>query len=598
MRTDYCGNINSSYIGETVTLCGWVNRSRDLGGVIFLDLRDREGVVQVVFDPDLADVFDTANSLRNEFCVQLSGLVRARPEGQVNKDMFTGEIEMLGKSLTILNKAAPLPLDWNQENSEEQRLKYRYLDLRRPLMSDRLKFRAKVTSSVRNYLENDGFLDIETPILTKATPEGARDYLVPSRTHKGQFFALPQSPQLFKQLLMMSGLDKYYQIVKCFRDEDLRADRQPEFTQIDIETTFLDADGVMAITEGLIRDLFQKMLSVDLGEFPSMTYADAMRRFGSDKPDLRNPLELTDVADLLKNVEFKVFSGPANDANGRVAVIRVPGGAKLSRKNIDDYGKFVGIYGAKGLAWMKVNDLEAGMEGLQSPILKFLNEDVAKAIVERSGAQSGDILLFGADSNTVVTEALGALRLKLGEDLELLEGEWKPLWVVDFPMFEEFDGQFHALHHPFTAPRDMTPDELAANPAGALSNAYDMVLNGCELGGGSVRIHQQDMQAKVFSLLGISDEEAEMKFGFLLEALKFGAPPHAGLAFGLDRLVMLMTGATSIRDVMAFPKTNTAACPLTSAPGEANPEQLKELSIKTAISSTAINSTETPKKAD
>ena len=586
MRTDYCGNINSSYIGQTVTLCGWVNRSRDLGGVIFLDLRDREGVVQVVFDPDLVDVFDTAVSLRNEFCVQLTGLVRARPEGQVNKDMSTGEIEMLGKSLTILNKAAPLPLDWNQENSEEQRLKYRYLDLRRPLMSDRLKFRAKVTSSVRNYLENDGFLDIETPILTKATPEGARDYLVPSRTHKGQFFALPQSPQLFKQLLMMSGMDKYYQIVKCFRDEDLRADRQPEFTQIDIETTFLDADGVMSIAEGLVRDLFQKMLSVDLGEFPSMTYADAMRRFGSDKPDLRNPLELTDVADLLKDVEFKVFSGPANDPKGRVAVIRVPGGAKLSRKQIDDYGKFVGIYGAKGLAWMKVNDLDAGIEGLQSPILKFLNEDVAKGIVERSGAQSGDILLFGADSNTVVTEALGALRLKLGEDLELLEGEWKPLWVVDFPMFEEFDGQFHALHHPFTAPRDMTPDELAANPAGALSNAYDMVLNGCELGGGSVRIHKQDMQAKVFKLLGISDEEAEMKFGFLLEALKFGAPPHAGLAFGLDRLVMLMTGATSIRDVMAFPKTNTAACPLTNAPGEANPEQLKELSIQTVLNST------------
>lgn len=585
MRTDYCGNINASFIDQEVTLCGWVNKRRDLGGVIFLDLRDREGIVQVVYDPDLQDVFGTANSLRNEFCVQVSGLVRARPEGQVNKDMNTGEIEILGKQLTILNKAAPLPLDWNQENSEEQRLKYRYLDLRRPLMSDRLKFRAKVTSSVRSYLEDKGFLDIETPILTKATPEGARDYLVPSRTHKGQFFALPQSPQLFKQLLMMSGMDRYYQIVKCFRDEDLRADRQPEFTQIDIETTFLDADGVMSITEGLARDLFKKMLDVDLGDFPRMSFEEAMRRFGSDKPDLRNPLELVDVADLLKDVEFKVFSGPANNPKGRVAVIRVPGGASLSRKQIDDYGKFVGIYGAKGLAWMKINDRAAGMEGIQSPILKFLSEDVASGIIERSQAQSGDILLFGADTQTVVTEALGALRLKLGEDLNLVEGDWKPLWVVDFPMFEEFDGQFHALHHPFTAPRNMTPAQLAEQPATALSDAYDMVLNGVELGGGSVRIHDQAMQSEVFRLLGISEEEAELKFGFLLDALKFGAPPHAGLAFGLDRLVMLMTGATSIRDVMAFPKTTTAACPLTDAPGFANPQQLNELAIQTLVES-------------
>lgn len=581
MRTDYCGNIDSSYIGQEITLCGWVNKRRDLGGVIFIDLRDREGIVQVVFDPDLPEVLSIANKLRGEFCVKLTGKVRARPEGQINKDMRTGEIEILGTGLEIINRSDALPLDWNQENSEEQRLRYRYLDLRRPVMSQRLQFRAKVTGAVRRFLEGEGFLDIETPILTKATPEGARDYLVPSRTHKGEFFALPQSPQLFKQLLMMSGMDRYYQIVKCFRDEDLRADRQPEFTQIDIETTFLDADGVMAITESMIRDLFSTMLNVDLGDFPHMTYAEAMKRFGSDKPDLRNPLELTDIADSLETVEFKVFSGPANDPKGRVAAIRVPGGASMSRKQIDEYTKFVGIYGAKGLAWMKVNEMAPGQEGLQSPILKFLSEDITDGILQRTGAQAGDILLFGADTNTVVTEAMGALRLKLGEDFELLEGEWKPLWVVDFPMFEEFDGQLHAIHHPFTAPRGLTAEELKANPVGALSDAYDMVLNGCELGGGSVRIHNEEMQSAVFEILGIEEEEAKNKFGFLLDALRFGAPPHAGLAFGLDRLVMLMTGASSIRDVMAFPKTTTAACPLTSAPSPANPQQLEELAIAT-----------------
>lgn len=579
MRTDYCGNIDASFIDQTVTINGWVNKRRDLGGVIFLDIRDREGIVQVVFDPDVEDVFATANSVRNEFCVSITGRVRARPDSQVNADMRTGAIEILGKGLEIFNKSAALPLDWNQENSEEQRLKYRYLDLRRPVMTERLVFRSKVTAAVRRFLVDQDFLDIETPILTKATPEGARDYLVPSRTHKGQFFALPQSPQLFKQLLMMSGMDKYYQIVKCFRDEDLRADRQPEFTQIDIETTFLDADGVMAITEKMIRELFQTMLNVDLGDFPQMTYADAMRLYGSDKPDLRNPLQIIDVAQIMSSVEFKVFSGPANDPKGRVAMLCVPGGASLSRKQLDEYANFVGIYGAKGLAWMKINDIAKGAEGVQSPIAKFLTPEVIEQLLAASGANDGDILLFGSDTYHVVTEALGALRLKVGNDFELNEGDWRPLWVVDFPMFEEFDGQYHALHHPFTAPRDMTPEQLAADPANALSNAYDMVLNGVELGGGSVRIHQQDMQATVFDILGISKEEAQSKFGFLLEALQYGTPPHAGLAFGLDRLVMLMTNATSIRDVMAFPKTTTAACPLTSAPGVANAEQLTELAI-------------------
>jgi aspartyl-tRNA synthetase len=580
MRDLYCGEVNESHIGQEITLCGWVNRRRDLGAVIFLDLRDREGLVQVVYDPDLPEVIAKANTLRNEFCVQIKGKVRARPEGQINKGMKTGAIEVLGLELTILNKSAPLPLDSNQTNSEELRLKYRYLDLRRTEMTERMRFRAQVTSKVRQSLEGQGFLDIETPILTAATPEGARDYLVPSRTHKGQFFALPQSPQLFKQLLMMSGMERYYQIVKCFRDEDLRADRQPEFTQIDIETSFMSSDQVMEVAETMIVNLFKELMDVDLGTFPRMTYLEAMTRFGSDKPDLRNPLELVDVADILKDVEFKVFSGPANDDKGRVAVVCVPGGAsKFSRKGIDELTKFVGIYGAKGMPWMKVNDIDAGLEGLQSPILKFLNEDAVKELLARTNAKSGDIIFFGADNYNVVTEALGALRLKVGEDLDLLQGEWKPLWVVDFPMFEEVDGHMHAIHHPFTAPTNLTAEQLEANPVGALSNAYDMVLNGCELGGGSVRIHNQDMQAAVFRILGISDEEAQEKFGFLLEALQYGAPPHAGLAFGLDRLVMLMTGASSIRDVMAFPKTTTAACPLTNAPGKANPVQLVELGI-------------------
>ena len=579
MRTDYCGRIDKKYIGQTVTLKGWVNKRRDLGGVIFIDLRDREGILQVVIDPDTEAAFANASELRSEFCIEITGLVRARPESQVNADMRTGEVELLGKEVVVINRAPALPLDWNQENSEEQRLKYRYLDLRRPIMTERLMFRSKVTGAVRRYLEDNEFLDIETPILTAATPEGARDYLVPSRTHKGEFFALPQSPQLFKQLLMMSGMDKYYQIVKCFRDEDLRADRQPEFTQIDIETSFLDADGVMAITEGLIRDLFSKMMNVDLGDFPRMTYKEAMTRFGSDKPDLRNPLEIVDVADIVKDIDFKVFSGPANEAKGRVATICVPGGASLSRKQLDQYAEFVGIYGAKGLAWMKVNEVAKGIEGIQSPVLKFFDEQSVDALLKATSAKDGDILLFGADSYSVVTEALGALRLKLGKDFDLLEGEWKPLWVVDFPMFEEFDGQLHALHHPFTAPRNSDLDALANNPQDALSNAYDMVLNGVELGGGSVRIHNMEMQALVFKLLGIGEKEAQEKFGFLLEALKYGTPPHAGLAFGLDRLLMLMLGADSIRDVMAFPKTTTAACPLTGAPGKANPQQLAELAI-------------------
>ncbi|GAA5188225.1 aspartate--tRNA ligase [Ferrimonas gelatinilytica] len=581
MRSHYCGQVTEALDGQEVTLVGWVNRRRDLGGVVFLDLRDREGVVQVVYDPDLPEVFETASSLRAEFCVQVKGRVRLRPESQVNKTMATGGIEILGKELSIINKADVLPIDFNTDVSEEQRLKYRYLDLRRPEMAQKIKFRAQFTSEVRRFLDGEGFLDVETPILTAATPEGARDYLVPSRTHKGQFFALPQSPQLFKQLLMMSGMDRYYQIVKCFRDEDLRADRQPEFTQIDIETSFMSAEQVMATTEAMIRTIFKKMLNVDLPKFPHMSYEEAMRRYGSDKPDLRNPLELVDVADLLKDVEFKVFSGPANDPEGRVAALRIPKGASLSRKQIDEYTKFVAIYGAKGLAWMKINQPGKGIEGVQSPVAKFLSDEIVNGIVERTGALGEDIILFGADSAKVVADAMGALRLKAGEEFGLVADGWAPLWVVDFPMFEKADGRYYALHHPFTAPRNMTPQELEDNPDGAISDAYDMVLNGCEVGGGSVRIHQADMQAAAFRVLGISDEEAKEKFGFLLDALKFGTPPHAGLAFGLDRLVMLMVGAESIREVMAFPKTTTAACPLTNAPGQANPEQLMELGIQT-----------------
>ncbi|AUJ70425.1 MULTISPECIES: aspartate--tRNA ligase [unclassified Pseudoalteromonas] len=581
MRSIYCGKLNKSHVDQEVELCGWINKRRDLGGLIFVDLRDREGLVQVVFDPEVEGLMDKANTLRQEFCVQIKGVVRARPESQVNKDMATGEVEILGTGLTIINRSEPLPLDFNQQNSEERRLKYRYLDLRRLEMSDRIKMRAKASSFVRRFLDENAFLDIETPVLTKATPEGARDYLVPSRVHKGSFYALPQSPQLFKQLLMMSGFDRYYQIVKCFRDEDLRADRQPEFTQIDIETSFMSSDQVRGVTEKMIREMWQSFLDVDLGEFPVMPYSEAMSKYGSDKPDLRNPLELIDVADIVKDVEFKVLSGPANDEKGRVAVLSVPGGAQLSRKQIDEYTKFVGIYGAKGLAWMKVNDRDAGIEGVQSPIAKFLNEEVINALLERTGANTGDIILFGADKRNTVNEAMGALRLKIGLDLEITDlTKWAPLWVVDFPMFEEDDeGNLHAVHHPFTAPKGVSAADLEANPAGTLSDAYDMVLNGYEVGGGSVRIHNNEMQQAAFRILGIEESEQQEKFGFLLDALKYGTPPHAGLAFGLDRLVMLLCGTDNIRDVIAFPKTTQASCLMTDAPSPANPDALKELAI-------------------
>jgi aspartyl-tRNA synthetase len=582
MRTHYCGATKDVSVGETVTICGWVDRRRDHGGVIFLDMRDRDGIVQVVFDPDTQEYFDLADKVRSEYVLQITGRIRDRSPETINPAMATGHIEILGKELVILNEASPppFPLDAHQTVGEDVRLRYRFMDLRRESMQRNLISRSQITSTIRTYLESAGFLDIETPVLTRATPEGARDYLVPSRTNASKFFALPQSPQLFKQLLMVSGFDRYYQIARCFRDEDLRADRQPEFTQIDLELSFTDETEVMKLTEGMVQTLFKQHLDVELGEFPQMTWHEAMERFGSDKPDLRIDLELVSIDDLMKDVEFKVFSGPANDEKGRVAALRVPGGAKISRKEIDDFTKYVGNYGARGLAWIKVNDKAAGVEGLQSPILKFMPEATVGQLVERLGLEDGDIVFFGADKRQVVNDALGALRLKVAEMLGLIGEGWAPLWVVDFPMFEETgDGGLTAIHHPFTAP-SCDVEALAAEPEKALSRAYDMVLNGSEIGGGSIRIHRQDMQKAVFDVLGISAEEADAKFGFLLAALKHGAPPHGGLAFGLDRLVMLMVDGQSIRDVIAFPKTQSAQCVMTDAPGEVSEQQLRELSIR------------------
>jgi len=586
MRTHYCGQIDESSIGKVVTVAGWAHRRRDHGGVIFVDLRDRAGLLQLVFNPDTAEVFAKAERVRNEFVLEVTGLVRERPPGTVNPNLKSGRVELLCQSLEILNRSEPLPFQLDENVSEEVRLRYRYIDLRREEMRERLLLRHRITRAMRRYLDDAGFIDIETPMLSKATPEGARDYLVPSRTHPGKFFALPQSPQIYKQLLMISGFDRYYQIVRCFRDEDLRADRQPEFTQLDVETSFLDQAQIQEIMEGLVRFLFREVLGAELPDpLPRMTYAEAIRRYGSDKPDLRVPLELVDVADLVKGCDFKVFAGPAADPKGRVAALRAPQGGKLSRKEIDDYAAYLTRYGAKGLAYIKVNEVSKGRDGLQSPILKFLSDAALSGILERTAARDGDLIFFGADTAKIVSDALGALRLKLGEDLKLTQAGWRPLWVVDFPMFEwDTDAKrWAAMHHPFTSPANLDPAALAARPGEALAKAYDLVLNGSEIGGGSVRIHSQELQSVVFDLLGISPEEARLKFGFLLDALKFGAPPHGGIAFGLDRLAMLMAGASSIRDVIAFPKTQTAADLLMDAPTEVSEAQLRELHIRIRV---------------
>jgi aspartyl-tRNA synthetase len=583
MRTHYCGFVDETLTGLEVTVAGWVHRRRDHGGVIFVDMRDREGLLQVVFDPDAAAMFKDAERLRSEFVIRVKGLVRARPGATANANLRSGKIELLARELEVLNKSEALPFQLDDDVSEEVRLKYRYLDLRREVMTKRLRQRHSITRAMRAYLDNNGFVDLETPMLTKATPEGARDYLVPSRTHPGKFFALPQSPQIFKQLLMMAGFDRYYQIVRCFRDEDLRADRQPEFTQLDIETSFLTQEDIMQLMEGLLRHLFSEVLQVTLpNPVPRISYSEAMRRYGSDKPDLRISLELVDVADLVKDCEFKVFAGPAKDPKGRVTALRVPGGASMPRSQIDEYTAYVARYGAKGLAYVKVNETAKGRDGLQSPITKFLSDEAVKGILSRTGAADGDLVFFGADSAKVVSDALGALRLKVGHDQKLVANEWRPLWVTDFPMFEyDPDGKrWAAMHHPFTSPVNDDPAALRADPEKALSKGYDMVLNGSEIGGGSVRIHRQEMQSTVFELLGIDAEEAKLKFGFLLDALKFGAPPHGGIAFGLDRLSMLMAGADSIREVIAFPKTQTAADPLTDAPTAVSEAQLRELHIR------------------